>query len=268
MIQFKIQFKTKSGILIKKYSFNRVQTRAIFIHSLLVVGGSVGRMAIRAPSRAYKWYEEGEESAVDGVVGGPRMGKEGPLSYNRVKIDLLCFTIWYCCLLLLQLIFHSDSDDLVISWNKCWKKKWNASTYPRNITNILLVSVVQIQVGIVQVWCSRWVGGASEHLIWVELLWWLDWTDPNLDHPLYPTWNEGKFLKEGCYKKWQIHEKGFEHDGAPVVTWTDRPPKNSSIIADMIFVKKIHKRSLGQKNFTQKARKLRIFCSFLNCLNA
>ena len=144
----------------------------------------------------------------------------------------------------------------------------NASTFSRNTTNILLISVVQIQVGIVQVWCSRWVGGASEHLIWVELLWWLDWTNLNLDHPLYPTWNEGKFLKEGWYKKWQIHEKGFEHEGAPVVTWTDRPPKNRSIIADMIFVKKIHKWSLGQKNFTQKARKLRIFCSFLNCLNA
>ena len=37
--------------------------------------------------------EEGEESAVDGVVGGPRMGKEGLLSYDRVKIDLLYFTI-------------------------------------------------------------------------------------------------------------------------------------------------------------------------------
>ena len=23
---------------------------------------------------------------------------------------------------MLQLIFHSDFDDLVISWNKCWKK--------------------------------------------------------------------------------------------------------------------------------------------------
>ena len=37
--------------------------------------------------------EEEEEGAVDGVVGGPRVGKERQLSHDRVKIDLLYFTI-------------------------------------------------------------------------------------------------------------------------------------------------------------------------------
>ena len=37
--------------------------------------------------------EEGEEGAVDGVIGGPRGGKERQLSHDRVKIDLLYFTI-------------------------------------------------------------------------------------------------------------------------------------------------------------------------------
>ena len=137
----------------------------------------------------------------------------------------------------------------------------NASSYPRNITNISSISVVQIQVGIVQVWCSRWGGGASEHLIWVELLWWLDWTDPNLDHPLYPTWNEGKFLKEGWYKKWQIHGKIFNMKELQCsLEWTD----HQKIVASLqtwTLLKKIHNRCLGQK-----ARKLQLFCSFLNCI--
>ena len=37
--------------------------------------------------------EEGEEGAVDGVVGGPRLGKERQLSHDRVKIESLYFTI-------------------------------------------------------------------------------------------------------------------------------------------------------------------------------
>ena len=37
--------------------------------------------------------EEGEEGAVDGVIGGPRVGKERQLSHNGMKIDLL-----YCWL--------------------------------------------------------------------------------------------------------------------------------------------------------------------------
>ena len=37
--------------------------------------------------------EDEEEGAVDGVVGGPRLGKERQLSHDRVKIESLYFTI-------------------------------------------------------------------------------------------------------------------------------------------------------------------------------
>ena len=47
-------------------------------------------------------------------------GGQGEATVTRSRKD--CLIVFYD-LILLQPIFHSDFDDLVILWNKCWKKK-------------------------------------------------------------------------------------------------------------------------------------------------
>ena len=52
--------------------------------------------------------------------------KQGPHKTLLVFYDVI----------LLQLIFHSDFDDLVILWNKCWKKKIKLFIFLSSISNL------------------------------------------------------------------------------------------------------------------------------------
>ena len=54
--------------------------------------------------------EEGEESAMDGVVGGPRGGKERQLPHDVLKIvPKYLHDLVFCLSPFLELIFHFDS---------------------------------------------------------------------------------------------------------------------------------------------------------------
>ena len=54
--------------------------------------------------------EEGEESAMDGVVGGPRVGKERQLPHDVLKIvPKYLHDLVFCLSPFLELIFHFDS---------------------------------------------------------------------------------------------------------------------------------------------------------------
>ena len=52
--------------------------------------------------------------------GTRQKGGQGEATVTRSRKD--CLIVFYD-LILLQPIFHSDFDDLVILWNKCWEKK-------------------------------------------------------------------------------------------------------------------------------------------------